>query len=675
MKIIRRNCYSVLICSVAILVFFCLSQHVSARAGGGGSYGGGGGGGGGGSYGGGGGGFGGGGIHGSGFGGGGHYNSSGSGGFSNGRSSGVEFALLINLISRHPYITSLIIACIIAFIVFSAKLRFSYVTNTIQRGFERQRFDAAKAAEDSILKRDPDFSREALCQRVAGGFVRIQESWSKQDMRPVRHLVSDGIFERFSLQLEMMKASSIINRMSSIAVHEVEVVSIDTDRFFDTVNVMIRASACDTFINSKDGEILSGIPVPEVFVEFWTLLRRPGTKTSERPGLFEGFCPNCGAPLEKLDRIDCASCKAVITSGEYDWVLAEITQESEWSYCPPRVIAGIDALQSSDQTFNPGHIEDRVSVIFYRFIAGQFFADSRYLVKLADPEFMHQYKDFFTPLANGCHRYYADAAIGGVELVEVISGSDAEEYDRLRVKIRWSGHLAEVKVPGLIQPEPELSTIFFQEFILSRKKGVKSSTKNILSSIHCPGCGAPETRSDKPYCEYCRTPLNDGSLDWVLDDIRPFSGYPQVETDAGANSLFSQTAESSGKVRLESIDADAVLGCAAAIMLADEGIDDKEIELLRSFATAKKIPAERLVMIIDSVKAGTFECSMPDTPQAAKEFLRAMILMSLADGKVTLRERQMLEAFAAKLNVPLNTVYEMMRKERSELYKKVKQLK
>jgi hypothetical protein len=69
-------------------------------------------------------------------------------------------------------------------------------------------------------------------------------------------------------------------------------------------------------------------------------------------------------------------------------------------------------------------------------------------------------------------------------------------------------------------------------------------------------------------------------------------------------------------------------------MLADDGIDDKEIELLRSFATAKKISAERLIMIIDSVKAGTFECSMPDTPQAAKEFLRAMILMSLADGKL-----------------------------------------
>jgi hypothetical protein len=185
-------------------------------------------------------------------------------------------------------------------------------------------FDAVLSVSASMTPRRLRTILEAWSDfrgKVPTGCCRFCGSGSLVKLCPVRLLVSDGIFERFSLQLEMMKASSIINRMSSIAVHEVEIVSIDTDRFFDTVNVMIRASACDTFINSKDGEILSGIPDPEVFVEFWTLLRRPGTKTSVRPGSFEGFCPNCGAPLEKLDRIDCASCKAVITSGEYDWVL------------------------------------------------------------------------------------------------------------------------------------------------------------------------------------------------------------------------------------------------------------------------------------------------------------------------------------------------------------------
>lgn len=655
MTIIKKNRYFILASTMFVLLFFCLALNVSARAGGGGSFGGGG--------------------HSSGgsFGGGhsssaGHYG--GSGGIHSGSSN---FPWLIFLfISKHPVITLLIVVSLLCLVVLAAKTRSSYVTNTIRRSFERQNDEAAAAAENAILKRDPEFSRTALAERISSGFVQIQEAWSGQDMRPVRHLVSDGIFERFSLQLEMMKASGLINRMTSINVMETQIVSIDTDHFFDSVNVMILASACDTYINRQNSEILSGIPEPETFTEFWTLLRRPGAKTSGLPGLFECCCPNCGAPLEKLDRTECASCHAIVNSGDYDWVLTEITQASEWSYRPPRIIAGIETLQTTDPTFDPWHIEDRTSVIFYRFIAAQFFADSRYLVKLANSGFMHHYKEFLIPLNNGRHRYYADAAIGGVELIDVINASGTEAYDRLRVKISWSGHQAEEIVPGLIKPEPELSTIFCQEFILSRKKDAKSSDKNILSSVHCPGCGAPEVRSDKPYCEYCHTPLNDGSRDWVLDDIRQFSGYPQIEMEEITHNMYSQPAEVSDKVKLDCIDADAVLGCAAAIMMSDGEIDDKETELLKAFAQSKKVSGERLTLIIDSVKAGTFEFNLPEGA-AAKEFIRAMVLMCLADGKVTSSERRMLESFAAKLNIQLNTVYEMIRKERSALFKKVRQ--
>jgi tellurite resistance protein len=656
MTIIKKHRYFILISALTVLIFFCLALNVSARAGGGGSFGGG--------YSGGGGSFGGGSFN-----GGSHY----SGGAHYNGSNTQQWAAVMMFISSHPIITLLIIAGILWFIVLSMKARSGYITNTIRRSFERQSAEAAATAETAILKRDPAFSREALAERIAGGFVQIQEAWSGQDMRAARHLVSDGIFERFSLQLEMMKASSLINRMTSINILETRIVSIDANRFFDSVNVMVRASACDTYINSRDNEILSGIPEPEEFVEFWTLLRRPGAKTSGRPGLFECCCPNCGAPLEKIDRTECASCHAIVNSGEYDWVLTEITQASEWNYRPPRIIAGIETLQAADPTFNPWHIEDRSSVIFYRFVAAQFFADPRYMAKLADAGFMHQYKEFFVPLNNGRHRYYADAAVGGIELIDVINASGTEECDRLRVKVSWSGHQEEMIVPGLIRPEPELSTIFCQEFILCRKKGAKTSDKNILSSVHCPGCGAPEARSDKPYCEYCRAPLNDGSRDWVLDDIRPFSGYPRIETDEAAHNIYSRPSEISGKVRLDCIDADAVLGCAAAIMMSDGEIDDKETELLKSFAQSKKVSGERLALIIDSVKAGTLECSLPEGP-AAKEFIRAMVLMCLADGKVTSSERRMLESFAAKLSIPLNTVYEMMRKERSALFKKVRQL-
>ena len=181
--------------------------------------------------------------------------------------------IIFIFISKYPIITLLILVGLVGLVILSLNTRYSYVTNTIRHNFERQGEDAAAAAENAIRKRDPDFSREALAERISGGFVQIQEAWSGQDMRPVRHLVSDGVFERFSLQLEMMKASSLINRMTSINVLETQIVSIDTDSFFDSVNVMIRASACDTYINTQNSELLYGIPDPETFVEFWTLLR------------------------------------------------------------------------------------------------------------------------------------------------------------------------------------------------------------------------------------------------------------------------------------------------------------------------------------------------------------------------------------------------------------------
>lgn len=651
MMIVKKTNYFILLSILTILIFFCLALNVSARAGGGGHFSSGGG------------------HSGSGHSSGGNYSSSRA---HSGSSSGIELAVLFILIAKHPVIALLIFSAFSAMIILAAKAHSGYVTNAIRQSFEQQSDEAARAAENVIRKRDPEFSREALASRIAGGFVQIQAAWAGQDMRPVRHLVSDGVFERFSLQLEMMNASNLINRMTSVNVLETQIVSIETDHFFDSVNIMIRASACDTYIDRRNNEILSGMPEPGEFVEFWTLLRRPGAKTSGRPGLFECCCPNCGTPLEKIDRIECSSCHAIVNSGDYDWVLTEITQAAEWHYRPPRIIAGLETLQANDSTFNPWHIEDRTSVIFFRYIAAQFFADQRYLVKLANPEFMHQYKDFFKPLSNGRHRYYADAAIGGVDLIEVLNADGVENYDRLRVKVGWSGHQTEKIVPGLIQPEPELSTFFSQEFILLRQKGAKSSDKNILSSIHCPGCGAPEARSDKPYCEYCHTPLNDGSRDWVLDDIRQFAGYPRIEIEEVTHSIYSHPVEISDKVKLDCIDTNAVLGCAATIMMADGEIDIKETELLKSFAKSKKVSGERLALIIDSVKAGTLECSMPEGPDA-KEFIRAMVLMCLADGQVTSSERRILESFAIKLNIPLNTIYEMMRKERSALYKKSKQ--
>src|SRR5205814_3751548 len=87
-------------------------------------------------------------------------------------------------------------------------------------------------------------------------------------------------------------------------------------------------------------------------------------------GLLEGNCPNCsgGIAINQVEK--CAFCGAMLRSGRFDWVLAEITQASVWrgedTYHPP---SGLPLIRARDPGFNRVALEDRASVIFWRLAA------------------------------------------------------------------------------------------------------------------------------------------------------------------------------------------------------------------------------------------------------------------------------------------------------------------
>ncbi len=619
-------------------------------------------------------------------GGGGGFRSGGSGGgsFGGGGSGGGGdlIGLLLFLIIRCPYIGIPVAIFVIIFFIFAAKKGHSArMTHVIRRAYSRQDANSLAQAEAALKQRDPNFTKEGLAQRIMQGFEKIQKAWADQDMKPVRQLVSDGVYERFSTQLRMQQSCHIRNTMKNVTVHSVEVAGIQSDSFFDTVQLKITASAIDQYVNLEKNKVVYGSSSPEMFTEYWSLLRRPGARTLNKPGLFEGFCPNCGSPLEIADVAECPSCKALVNSGDYDWVLAEITQASEFQDKPPRDIPGVETVCAKDPAFNVQHLEDRSSVMFYRWTAARYFADKSYITKLAADEFIKTNQDAFRALPNGKHQFFADASIGSVELVEIKTSDDPEEMDSARIKITWSGHQEEENVPGYVPINFDASRLYMQEFILKRKSSARSSGKNVLASCHCPGCGAPETRSDKGYCEYCHTPVNDGSHDWNLFEIRAFTGYPPMprpvaetvpRTGFGTMAGGVQTGDDS---TLSVTDNEHILACATALMLADGHIDDTEKELLQNLAQSKGIGNAKLQQIVNSVSAGELEVPQPESLQACKEFLRCMVLMCLMDGKVTSSERDLLKKLVAKMGYTDVDINMMIKKERVKLYQNARKVK
>lgn len=612
-------------------------------------------------------------------GGGGFSGGGGGGGFSGGGSSGgggglgVIIYFLIRLIIEKPLIgIPLAIAIGFGFYITAKNTRSASMSRTIRRGNTAAASLRLRSEIDKIVARDPAFSADIFKQRCAKLLPDVQYAWSAQEMLPVRHFISDGVFERFSLQIEMQKGSGLRNIMENVEVIGSRLIDAESDEHFDTIHLAVTAQAVDKLVTLDGKRTLQGSSTPERFTEIWTFLRRPGAKTLERPGLLEGFCPNCGTQLKLSTSTTCESCGALINSGEYDWVLSEITQQEVWHPHRHQAIAGVDLLRKADPGFNTQAIEDKVSAIFWHHRAAEFFANRKLLSGVALPEFTEREEKFWKKDEHGRHRFYADAAVGSVDLAEVIPGSTPEDPNRVRVLVEWSGHRELAKVPGLIKPRWELSRLMRQEYVLMRKQGVKSIEKAALTSLHCPGCGAPQVAESTGECRYCGLAQNDGSNSWVLEAVSPFSGFVQQAPAEIPQPNAPGIAELAG-MQLSRKEQESMIQCLAAIMLADGKIDPREDNQLKKMAAKQKITPQRLYELVHQVQEGEeIETPVLKDWEKRNSFFRGMVQMCLADGNVSSSERNLLKSLVSRFGYSDVDINAMITKERAALYQSSK---
>ena len=81
----------------------------------------------------------------------------------------------------------------------------------------------------------------------------------------------------------------------------------------------------------KPSELIGGSKTQSpTFTEYWIFIRKANLKTKVKDGIFDRKCPNCGAPVEISVAGKCKYCEANVVNGDFDWVLSEIVQKSEW---------------------------------------------------------------------------------------------------------------------------------------------------------------------------------------------------------------------------------------------------------------------------------------------------------------------------------------------------------
>ncbi len=557
---------------------------------------------------------------------------------SGGGGGGGDIFFLIMLIINYPYIGIPLVAGGIIFFYFMGRGVNNYHTNsTIRRArnLSQQMIQQLKNQNLSRIKQvDSYFSEEKFIQRVNTAFMTIQKCWSEQNLLPMKPFVSNGLFERFSIQIDMQKMEGFKNQLDNITILSTDIECVSSDNLYDRIDVAFMAMIEDKDVDLKSGKVLK-VNESEPFLEHWTFVRRRGANSQKSQGLIEGKCPNCGGDIRITESGTCEYCKAFVMGGQYDWVLTEITQDEEYysPYEQSENIQGLSEMTAKDPDFNIAVIEDKVSYIFFRLIRTNFFGDIKYIKEISHPNFYNSLSNAFNP-QNEWYQSIIEPAVGAVEVKRITLNCE-DGFDKIDIMVRWSGSYCERNRKTKETRNIQEKSIRTQTYTLVRKSDAKTKAVYNFKVIPCRSCGAPLPTNVEDRCEYCGAVINDGSRDWILYSINIYRPYDFVTN-------FSMVNKQSNEARL-------MLSAMISAMLSDGVIDEQERNMIYSAAQNRGISKESVDQMISSAKKGELLAN-PANLEEARGMLSSMARVALSDGKISNEEYKLLLNFGAKYN-------------------------
>ncbi|MBF0500515.1 MAG: TIM44-like domain-containing protein [Candidatus Riflebacteria bacterium] len=491
-----------------------------------------------------------------------------------------------------------------------------------------------------LCRRDRKFATDNFIKRTEEVFWKIQNAWYGQKLEPIQHLVGDALYEQFRQQIDDQKDSGIRYEKRKMSIFETRIVQVNSDPNFDIIHVFLRASSADALTDLKAGKIIAEEEEVRQFSEYWSFLRRPSAQTLEKPGLLEGACPNCSAPLAISQATVCGACRSFIRSGSHDWVLAKITQACEWEYTEASWLPGWDDMIRCDPKFTMQQIEDRGGVIFWMLRLAERQQKIEPLRRFATTDWCAM-NSFLPGISTRGWTFMEHVALGSVSLRGFCLDPD---WDRLYLLIVWRGVPLTVDAKGTVVRGKRTLRVVREVFVLARRHGIATDEHVTLSSAHCPRCGAPLVSAYSVSCEYCDLILNEGNVGWILeriiDEADPeFQKLQQTVRHAPQN-------DDESNERRSAID---VLTVMAQVLLADGKIDDREMKLLREMGKKYAVSSGRLDSIIAELKEGIVHIPYVSNRAFAWSLLEAAACMALSDNELSPEEEQTLIRLAQHL--------------------------
>ncbi len=570
-------------------------------------------------------------------GGGGH---SGGGGGGDGGAIFYLIYWLIRLIFMLPFPINIIVLAIIIFVIYKASKNYQAYSglndipnyNPISNNNTSGKQDKIASEFDT---KNPDFDVNKFKKKVRTAFMGIQNAWMAQDLSKVRKWISDGMYQRFNTQFIMMKSIEQVNEMSNIQIQQIYIDDVETDGDYDIMHVGIQYSMYDGFMSKKYTNLNDGGPLNAL--EFWSFIKKSGVK--EKDLYHTTNCPNCGGnlPEDGGETAKCPYCSTITYLGDYDWILAEITQPDDYYNSNSKYekqgkfSKKIREQIGEKQDFSLQLLEDKASNGYMQIMAA---------LVLKKPEIPRRFvSDKLYDKIDQLIKAESKFVFNRLYLNHVTSFDYYREGNKDNIVVALKCSSQRIRN---IDSSPQFDqTIFSQNevLIMSRDAGA-GKPQGSLYAHSCPNCGAPIKDTLEVNCTYCHAQLNSTKYEWIISDWMTANEYEQFKKSTSGSFVIDKNIDT-----LDDMFAvrDYALNNVLMMVAADGRITDEEITYVNMLAKKWNYDLNKIQGFLTLAKSNKLVVRMPQDAKQKQKIIALMEKAASLDNTVTTEEQALLE--------------------------------
>ncbi|MCB0508551.1 MAG: TIM44-like domain-containing protein, partial [Bacteroidetes bacterium] len=547
---------------------------------------------------------------------------------------------IIRLIFMLPFPINIIVLAIVIFVIYKVSKsyqatsglnsipNFSTVNNDI--------YNKPETLPTTFQTKNPDFNANNFKQKVQTAFVAIQNAWMLQDISKVRKWITDGVYQRFNTQFIMMKAIEQVNEISDINIQQIYIDDVEEDGEYDIIHVGIQYSMYDGFSSKKFKRLNDGGTLHAL--EYWSFIKKSGVK--EKDLYHTTNCPNCGGnlPDDGGETAKCPYCSTITYLGDYDWILAEITQPDDYHNSNKKYekqgkfSKKIRAQIKEQQSFSLQLLEDKVSNGYMQMMTAlmlkkpeimrRFVADNLY-------EKLEQRIKSETPFV--FNRLYLNHVTAFDYFVQ-------DKQDNIVVALKCSSQ--KIQQPDSSNLQMEFSISSRDEVVIMSRDVDATKPNGALYAHSCPSCGAPIKDTTEVHCTYCNAVLNSTKFEWIISDWMSASEFEDFKRNN--NSAFAIDKSLDDLNELFAVR-DFALNNVIMMIAADGRITNQEAKFVETLAKKWNYNLDKIQGFLTMGINNKLVVRMPQDAKQKQKIIKLMEKAAMLDEQLTPEEEQLLQ--------------------------------